>query len=84
MITVNSFPKEIKLYLYGNKNTERLFYIYSQKQYYYLVKLLNKHGSNIQIYESVPSFINSPTKEKYNEILSFFNEFYSSRKDITT
>lgn len=82
MISINRFPKSLDLCCYGKEI--KTVTINSQKQYYSLVKLLNKHGSNIQIYESVPSFINSPTKEKYNEILSFFSEFYSSRKDITT
>ena len=73
MITINKFPKQLKLYLLGDKSTEKSVTIYSNTQYYLLVKLLNNHGSSIQIYDPIPTFINSPTIENYNELCLFFN-----------
>nr|DAG97376.1 MAG TPA: hypothetical protein [Crassvirales sp.] len=73
MIVVNRFPKQLKLYLLGDKTTEKSVTIYSNKQYYLLVKLLNNHGSSIQIYDPIPTFINSSTIENYNELCLFFN-----------
>lgn len=73
MITINRFPKQLKLYLLGDKSTEKSVIIYSNKQYYLLVKLLNNHGSSIQIYDPIPTFINSSTVENYNELCLFFN-----------
>jgi len=73
MITINKFPKQLKLYLLGDKSTEKSVTIYSNKQYYLLVKLLNNHCSSIQIYDLIPTFINSSTIENYNELCLFFN-----------
>lgn len=73
MITINKFPKQLKLYLLGDKFTEKSVTIYSNKQYYLLVNLLNNHGSSIQIYDPIPTFINNPTIENYNELCLFFN-----------
>ena len=73
MITINRFPIQLKLYFLGNKSTEKLVTIRSNKQYYLLVKLLNNYGSSIQIYDPIPTFINSSTVENYNELCLFFN-----------
>lgn len=73
MIVVNRFPKQLKLYLLGDISTEKSVTIYSNKQYYLLIKLLNNHGSSIQIYDPIPTFINSSIIESYNELCLFFN-----------
>lgn len=73
MIIINRFPKQLKLYLLGDKSTEKSVTIHSNKQYYPLVKLLNNHGSSIQIYDPIPTFINSSTVENYNELCLFFS-----------
>lgn len=71
MITVNRFPKSLGLYYYGKEL--KTVVINNQKQYFSLVKLLNNHGSSIQIYDPIPTFINSSIIENYNELCLFFN-----------